>query len=151
MKRFRHSERGKAITDINVTPLVDITLVLLIIFMVTTTYIVKLSIPIELPKAGSGEQAGGQLFTIVVGPDEKIYVDGELATEAKLMEKLKAKKAKEKDVQVLLSSDRRVKFERFVRILDIVRRLDITKYAINTIPLDEKDYVPWGGKEQNKE
>jgi len=52
--RFEDDDSGRMITDINVTPLVDITLVLLIIFMVTTTYIVNPSIKVELPKAASG-------------------------------------------------------------------------------------------------
>ena len=52
--QFEDDDSGRMITDINVTPLVDITLVLLIIFMVTTTYIVNPSIKVDLPKAVSG-------------------------------------------------------------------------------------------------
>jgi biopolymer transport protein ExbD len=53
---FEDEDAGRMITDINVTPLVDIVLVLLIIFMVTTTYIVNPSIKVELPKAATGSR-----------------------------------------------------------------------------------------------
>ena len=52
--QFEDDDSGRMITEINVTPLVDITLVLLIIFMVTTTYIVNPSIKVDLPKAVTG-------------------------------------------------------------------------------------------------
>jgi len=75
--------RGESITGINVTPLVDVVLVLLIILMVTAWYITSRAIPVELPKAASGEastqvlaitlDAKGQLFLMRSGPTTMPY------------------------------------------------------------------------------
>src|SRR5439155_11855828 len=64
-----------AITGINVTPLVDITLVLLIIFMVTATYIVKQTIEVELPRAAHGGETVSKTFALVVTKDGKFFLN----------------------------------------------------------------------------
>ena len=62
------------ISGINVTPLVDITLVLLIIFMVTASYIVKASIEVDLPRAANGGDTVGQLLTVILKQKEDVTV-----------------------------------------------------------------------------
>src|SRR3954469_18934874 len=66
---------GEAITGINVTPLVDIVLVLLIIFMVTAKLIVSKSVPLDLPKAASGQDIQ-TVFSVVLAADGVTQVDG---------------------------------------------------------------------------
>ncbi|MEO8875080.1 MAG: biopolymer transporter ExbD, partial [Polyangiaceae bacterium] len=68
------SEDGEEINSINVTPLVDITLVLLIIFMVTAKIIVSQSIPLDLPKAASGQEVQ-TVFSIILAADGTTQVD----------------------------------------------------------------------------
>src|SRR5437868_15532485 len=69
-------DEDDAITGINVTPLVDITLVLLIIFMVTATYIVKQTIEVELPRAAHGGETVSTTFALVVTKDGKFFLNG---------------------------------------------------------------------------
>jgi biopolymer transport protein ExbD len=64
------------IADINVTPLVDVVLVLLIIFMVTATYIVRASIEVDLPRAAHGGEAVGTVLSVVLTKDGQVFLDG---------------------------------------------------------------------------
>ena len=81
------SDEGE-ITGINVTPLVDIMLVLLIIFMVTATYIVKEAIEINLPKAAAGGESTAKTFAIVITKDGHTFLDGLETTEDALVRKI---------------------------------------------------------------
>src|SRR5271167_2977383 len=65
-----------AITGINVTPLVDVTLVLLIIFMVTTKIVLNQTVPLDLPKAATGTSEVQVVFSIVLAVDGRALVDG---------------------------------------------------------------------------
>src|SRR6266508_2100060 len=75
------------ISEINVTPLVDVVLVLLIIFMVTATYIVRASIEVDLPRAAHGGEAVGTILSVVVTKDGQVFLDGVHRTEEELVTK----------------------------------------------------------------
>src|SRR5690348_1978980 len=75
-------DAAKPIADINVTPLVDITLVLLIIFMVTATYIVSPSIKVDLPKAASGSEQPKTTLALTLMKDGAVYLNGEHSDDA---------------------------------------------------------------------
>src|SRR5215212_10838050 len=79
---FEDDDAGRMITEINVTPLVDITLVLLIIFMVTTTYIVNPTIKIDLPKAASGSEQARTTLALTVTKEGTLFLNGERSDEA---------------------------------------------------------------------
>jgi biopolymer transport protein ExbD len=130
------------ISGINVTPLVDITLVLLIIFMVTATYIVKASIDVDLPRAAHGGEDVGEMFTVVVkqkdGLADKrgaacdvLAVNGQPTDEAGLKQQLKAVVAKDKDAKVMIAADQACTHGEFVHVVDVVKGEGITKFAIN--------------------
>src|ERR1700722_14010654 len=90
------------ISGINVTPLVDITLVLLIIFMVTTSYIVRQSIDVNLPRAANGGESIGQTLMVVVHADGTIFVDGALMDETELRSRVREAKAKDAEAKALI-------------------------------------------------
>lgn len=118
------------ITDINVTPLVDIMLVLLIIFMVTATYIVKEAIEIELPRAAEGGESTGRTLAIVVTKDGQAYLDGQLVSEEALIQKIQEAPEKKEDMQAVIGADKDAKHGAVVRMLDVLKGLGITKFAI---------------------
>ncbi len=117
------------ITGINVTPLVDIMLVLLIIFMVTATYIVKEAIEIDLPKAAAGGETTAKTLAIVITKDGKSYLDGVETSEAALVKKISESEKKE-DLQALISADREAMHGAVVRMLDVLKQQGVTKFAI---------------------
>jgi biopolymer transport protein ExbD len=130
------------ISGINVTPLVDITLVLLIIFMVTATYIVKASIDVDLPRAANGGEQVGEMTTVVVKqkdgaadvrgtPCDQLAVNGTFTDEAGLKQALQLALTKDKDAKVMISADQACTHGEFVHLVDVVKGEGITKFAIN--------------------
>src|SRR6266511_630504 len=89
------------ISEINVTPLVDVVLVLLIIFMVTATYIVRASIEVDLPRAAHGGEATGTILSVILTKDGHVYLDGVQLTDEELAVRTKAAVAR-----VAISPDR---------------------------------------------
>jgi len=119
------------ITGINVTPLVDITLVLLIIFMVTATYIVRESIEVELPRAAHGGESVGIMLNVVLTRDAKIFVDGVESDEAALRKKVEEALAKDKEARAIISADKESFHGQVVHIIDVIKGEGIAKFAIN--------------------
>jgi biopolymer transport protein ExbD len=136
------NDDDEMISGINVTPLVDITLVLLIIFMVTATYIVKASIDVDLPRAAHGGEDVGEMFTVVVKQKDgvpnkreaacdQLAVNGTAVDEAGLKSALREAVAKDKETKVLISADTDCTHGEFVHVVDLVKGEGITKFAIN--------------------
>lgn len=119
------------LSDINVTPLVDIMLVLLIIFMVTATFIKEPVIPVELPRAANAQEAMTKTFALVLDAKGKLYVNGKITTEESARERLKKAFKRDPEVQAIVAADGSVKHKYVVRVIDLVRSTGITKFAIN--------------------
>jgi biopolymer transport protein TolR len=119
------------ISGINVTPLVDITLVLLIIFMVTASYIIKESIQIDLPRAAHAGESVGTTLAIVLTAQGDIYVDGIKRTEDELLAQAREAVARSSDTRAVISADRRSLHGAVVHVIDLVKGMGVTKFAIN--------------------
>ena len=119
------------LADINVTPLVDIMLVLLIIFMVTATFMKDPVIPVELPRAANAEDARVKIFALVLDAKGRLYVNGKLTTEAAVRKRLKQAYGRDPEVQAVVAADGSVRHRQVVRLIDLVRSTGITKFAIN--------------------
>ncbi|HKA88950.1 MAG TPA: biopolymer transporter ExbD [Haliangiales bacterium] len=129
--RYEDEEAGGMITDINVTPLVDITLVLLIIFMVTARLIVNKAIPgVDTPKAASGEEVRTTL-ALTIDQSRALFVNGQKVTDGKQMEDmLRRAVIQNPDVQAVVTADNSVPYGDFVQLIDAVRLSGIKKYAL---------------------
>lgn len=130
-------EGDDPITAINITPLVDIMLVLLIIFMVTANFIVEPQIKVELPKASTGEPSEPENFAVVITKDGKLYLDGDEVDMAALHFTLVERLKNTPDVQAVISADKEVMHGRVVEVVDLVRRTGCKRFAINVQPEDE--------------
>jgi biopolymer transport protein ExbD len=119
------------ISDINVTPLVDIVLVLLIIFMVTATYIVRASIEVDLPRAAHGGEATGTVLSIVVAKDGQLFLDGVRRSEAELVVRTREAVARDGDARVVIAADRAALHGAVVRVIDLVKGAGATRFAIH--------------------
>jgi biopolymer transport protein ExbD len=131
------------ISGINVTPLVDVTLVLLIIFMVTAKIIVSSGMPMDLPKAASGE-AIQTVFSVELFSDGKTRVDSALVESDDAVGGLaKEAKAKNKDLRAVVRADKKVDWGRVVHVLDLLRRSGVVKIAFAVSPsLDGSKGIP---------
>ena len=128
---------GAMITDINVTPLVDITLVLLIIFMVTAPMIVNNpSIKVELPKAASGDETLKSTLALTLQREATggytLYANGEKTDEMKVRELIPSMLEKNKDLQAIIAADKGIAYGDVVHVVDLVKTLGVHKFALNT-------------------
>ena len=121
------------ISEINITPLTDVFLVLLIIFMVTSTALVQQALQVKLPQSSSGESVP-QSVTLTLTPDMKIFLDGKLVDRTTLPERLRAALAGTSDQLVILEGDERVFLGEAVNLLDLARKAGAKKVAIATRP-----------------
>ncbi|MGC6494202.1 MAG: ExbD/TolR family protein [Myxococcota bacterium] len=119
------------IADINITPFVDIILVVLIIFMVTATTIVKQSVKVNLPDAASGEKTESTSLGLTLLEDGALLLDGEAVSTNALVSALKTAKAENDDVVCLISADKAVDHGRVVWLMDLVKSNGIARFAIN--------------------
>jgi biopolymer transport protein ExbD len=121
------------ITGINVTPLVDVTLVLLVILMVTASYVASRSIPMELPKSATAESTPTTL-TVSIDKDGHTFLDAEAIDEATLQNKIRAARRADAETRAVIAADGRVNHARVVRVMDLLRRENVTKFAFNVDP-----------------
>jgi biopolymer transport protein ExbD len=122
------------ISGINVTPFVDVALVLLIIFMVTAKYIVSQpSIPVDLPRAATGQQqAVNSTVAISVDRSGTIFVETHPTTEAQLRTLMEQRHAANAEVRAVIAADRAVPHGRVVQVIDIIRTAGVSRFAIQT-------------------
>ena len=117
------------VAEINITPLTDIFLVLLIIFMITSSAIVESGGRVHLPKAVK-TQSEPRGTTVTLTPKHEIFVNQKNVTEASLENTLREVLSASPDKIVILRSDREVPFGEAVRVLSIVRKAGALEIAI---------------------
>ncbi len=122
-------------TEINILPFVDIVLVVLIIFMVTATYIVAPSIKVTLPDAATGDTTEQSSLGITVAADGSWYLDGQPITEAGLRARVRTEKAAKKDVVCLIEGDKDARHGDVTHVIDVVKQEGVAKFAINVEPV----------------
>ncbi|MEM7448316.1 MAG: biopolymer transporter ExbD [Myxococcota bacterium] len=124
------------ITEINVTPLVDVVLVLLIILMVTATAIVSKAINVELPEASTGEQSSASLAVSIDDKGQLYFNETEVSRE-ELRVRIRAERENKSDVRAVIAADGRIPHAQVVGIIDLLRQEQVTKFAINVRPEDQ--------------
>ena len=123
-------KRGGAIIGINVTPMVDVVLVLLVIMMVSATYIVSQSLKVELPKTATSDSVNTPIAVTITKEGRKLF-NQEPVTEDALVAKLRAAAAGDPDVSLVISADRDALHGTVVSVIDLAKVAGITKFAIN--------------------
>lgn len=124
------------IAEINIVPFVDIILVVLIIFMVTTPFIMKPSINVNLPKAASGSETPPSQLNITIASDGEALLNGKPATDEEIGEAAAEAATNSPETQAIISADRDVPHGRVVGVIDAVKTAGIKKFAIT---IDKKD------------
>jgi biopolymer transport protein ExbD len=126
-------QRG-IISEINVTPLVDIMLVLLIIFMLTANVIAKQAIEVELPRASQGTVLNPTTLAITLTRNGDLYLNDKSTTPADFRLAVAAAVAKDPKTQAIISGDKAVSHGRIVWVLDVVKSLGVASFAIQIDP-----------------
>jgi len=128
-----NARRGM-ITGINVTPLVDIILVLLIIFMLTAHLIAKEAIEIELPRAAESTTVSPKTMAVTLTREGRLYLNGKPTSPAAFSRAVRDAIAKDPRTQVIIAGDKNVSHGRVVWVLDRVKYLGVTAFAIQIDP-----------------
>lgn len=123
-------ENDEPIADINIVPFVDIILVVLIIFMVTTPLIMKPSINVNLPKAGTGDETTPSELSISITADGSLQLNGKPSDETSINTYAKDLAVKKPDVQAIISADKETPHGKVVAIIDAVKSGGVKKFAI---------------------
>ncbi len=125
---------GKAregIVGINVTPMVDVVLVLLVIMMVSATYIVSQSLKVELPKTATSDESVSRTYVVTITKDGKLLFNDEPVTKDTLPAKLREAKAATKEPSLVITADEFAYHGQVVGVIDAAKVEGITKFAIN--------------------
>jgi biopolymer transport protein ExbD len=126
------SSRGRGtIVGINVTPMVDIVLVLLIIMMVSATYIVSQSLKVELPKTATSDDTVSKTYVVTITKDGQYLFNDKLTNKAELPALLRGAKAESKDLSLVITADEQARHGSVVGVIDVAKVEGITKFAIN--------------------
>ena len=132
-----HDPDEGIVAEINITPLTDVFLVLLIIFMVTTSVVASQSKQVDLPGAEVSDITP-QGITVTVSPDGEILVDDQPTSEANLYATLEAALANSREKLVILRGDKQVLLGKAVTILDVAQKAGATGIALATKPPPKK-------------
>lgn len=125
------SDNDQPIADINVTPFVDIILVVLIIFMVTTPIIMNPSVQINLPKSASGDETVPSQINISIDQNGGLFLNGKPSTVEELGTVAKEQSSAKPDIQAIVSADTNVPHGKVIEIIDAVKSNGVTRFAIS--------------------
>lgn len=129
MAGFASNKPSAPITGINVTPLVDITLVLLIIFMVTAKLVVSRAMPLDLPKAATGSEVQ-QVFALSLRADGSTFVDGAPAPrDEDLLARARGALKASPELRAVVQADGTVPHRRVMHALDVLRQAGLSRVA----------------------
>jgi biopolymer transport protein ExbD len=130
-----HTVRSGIIAEINMIPLIDVSLIILIIFMVITPFLVQSQIQVNLPKAATGVKGGDEnVLKVQLAADGAMTVDGKPVRFQLLEKELILRFGKSYNKTVLVEADKSVPVERVVTVLDIAKKLGAGKVGIAVKP-----------------
>ena len=133
MARRTALSRNRIISEINMTPLIDLTFLLLITFIITFP-LIEQGIPVRLPKGKASELDQANTFTITLNDKAEIFFDEVPTGEEALAAELKAKAAENPDVTILVRADEEIAYGKVVAILRLMHDADISRMALVTSP-----------------
>ena len=129
--------RARTIAAINVTPLVDVVLVLLVILMVASTYIVAQTLKVQLPRAKSTDGTADKPTKVEILKNGTLRWNEAPVQESELPDKLKAAVEADPEVSLVVSADKEVQHGNVVHILDLAKLAGVVKFAINVQQTNE--------------
>jgi biopolymer transport protein TolR len=130
------ARRRGIVAEINVTPLVDIMLVLLIIFMLTAHLIAKQAIEVELPRASQSTTLPPTTVAVTLARDGALFLNGVAVTADALRSGVRDAIAKDPKTQAIIVGDKAVSHGRVVWVLDTIKALGVTSFAIQIDPAE---------------
>src|ERR1700721_2682228 len=135
MRRFSDRHTLQTLTEINVTPLLDLAFVLLIIFIITTP-LMENSVNLVVPTSGEAIQSvdPSQVETISIDKDDVLRINGDVVDPATLEARILALHADKPEMAVVVRPHKELPIQKFIDVMDILRRARISKVGVLTRP-----------------
>lgn len=124
------TEEDTLMSDINITPFVDVVLVLLVIFIVTAPALVKDTIGLKLPKAASADGSSVETIGLAVTRQGQILLNGVIATEEAVVAAVKSALEKDVNAQAIVAADGEARHADVVRAIDLLKRSGMNRFAL---------------------
>lgn len=125
------NQKGQVMSAMNVTPFVDIVLVLLVVLMVSSVKIVQAAIEVDLPTASSAGKSVASTLNIVIKKDNTLLVDGRPLSDSALATLVQQQHKADSKLQAVIAADKTVAYQRVVATIDLVKRNGISRFALN--------------------
>jgi biopolymer transport protein ExbD len=122
-------ESGSPFSSINVTPFVDVVLVLLVIFMITAPALMKDVIGIQLPKASSSDTKAPQSLGVAINQAGQILLNGSVVAPEQLSSEVKKEVDRNPEIQAIISADQNAKHGDVVKAIDIIKNAGLQRFA----------------------
>jgi len=116
---------------INITPMVDVLLVLLVIFMVTANFLKQESVNINLPKVGAADPNVAKSIQVALTKNGALFVEDTETTEDALVRKLSAESKYRPNMRVTLSADERLSYGTIAHVMGLIRQSGVTRIALS--------------------
>jgi biopolymer transport protein ExbD len=127
------SDADEMISGINITPLVDVVLVLLVVLMVTSSYLASHGIPVDLPKGATGESTSG-ILNVSITREGALFLDGKALTDSEFRERVRHAYESDHELRALIAADGGAAHRNVVHVVDLLRQERVTRFALNVDP-----------------
>ena len=131
---MKFSIKKRVKPSLNITPLIDVVLLLLIFFMISTTFVAQPGISVNLPKTVSSEKRMGEEMIVTMTKDRSIYLNEKKTGEQYLLDKFKEEYDKNNNILLVIKADKEVTHGRVVEVMDLAKQAGISRQAIATVP-----------------
>jgi len=137
-KSFDPNELGDGINDINITPFVDVVLVLLVIFMVTAPVMIKESLKVNLPKTLTSETSNkSSSIGVAITKEGQVLFNGRLMSDEGLKEELSKISKESPDTNFLISADTEARHGDVVKMIDLLKKNNLNRFALQVEKIKE--------------
>ena len=127
---FENNDEGSTFSSINITPFVDVMLVLLVIFMITAPLLVKDLIDIKLPKTTTSDGQKSETIGIAINKEAQILLEGRLVDDENLKIIIQEKIKLNPDLQGVISADVNLPYGKVVHVIDVLKLAGLEKFAV---------------------
>jgi biopolymer transport protein ExbD len=127
------SDADEMIAGINITPLVDVVLVLLVVLMVTSSYLASQGIPVDLPQGATGESTAS-ILSVSVTRDGALFLDGQPIADREFRARVRSAYAQNHELRAVIAADGGSAHRSVVHVIDLLRQERVTRFALNVDP-----------------
>ncbi len=131
---LRRGKKHGPIAEINMIPLIDVSLVLLIIFMVMTPFLVQQQVKVNLPKSVAGSEAPDRPIIVLIQKQGEMSLNGKAVSVSTLESQLRSLLGQKNDRPLMIQADKDIALQQVIAVMDIAKKLQVAKLGISVEP-----------------